>query len=310
MAVAPEWRLVPEQETDLAERLTDADRRLRALLLRDVSAAPVIRAGPGRGRRGGADAVAVAVRAASDRSLAVPIARGWREVLDLRWKLAMSERRVAHVEARRRSTVALPYEDLVQEGLLGLLHAASRFEASRGIRFSTYGRGWVRAFVARALVETGRHVRLPSGAEEQLRRLHVAMRERERSGLAWDIDGVAADAGVEVERAHLLLGQGAAVSLDDLEVTFDLHIARSTEAPQDEQVEGRERVERVGAAIAEVLDERQRYIIRQRFGLEGDGDERTLLEVGTALRLTKERVRQLERKALQRLATRGGLRRL
>ena len=87
----------------------------------------------------------------------------------------MSGRRIAHGEARKLAGPFMDEEDLVQEGYIGLLRAAKRFDPDRGIRFSTYARWWVRAQMTRAIDHTGRPVRLPGCAVEQTRNLRKAM---------------------------------------------------------------------------------------------------------------------------------------
>src|SRR5690606_4018004 len=138
----------------------------------------------------------------------------WAEAETLRWQLAMSGRRIAHGEARKLAGPFMDEEDLVQEGYIGLLRAAKRFDPNRGIRFSTYARWWVRAQMTRAIDHTGRPVRLPGCAVEQTRNLRKAMKRFEAAGLSYGLGELAEEVGIDKERAELLLAQGNTISLE------------------------------------------------------------------------------------------------
>jgi RNA polymerase sigma factor (sigma-70 family) len=132
----------------------------------------------------------------------------------LRWQLAMSGRRIAHGEARKLAGPFMDEEDLVQEGYIGLLRAAKRFDPDRGIRFSTYARWWVRAQMTRAIDHTGRPVRLPGCAVEQTRNLRKAMKRFEDAGISTPSATSPKRSGIDKERAELLLSQGNTISLE------------------------------------------------------------------------------------------------
>lgn len=312
-----------EAEQELAHSLRRTEERLRSALGGLPVAAKELRGKRrlvNRGRAGTVDTLERAVRVTVEAAKANPsdpelrsaarIARhGWVEVVRLRWQLAMSASNLAKIEARRRSGTFLQREDLVQEGFIGLVQAAMRFDPTRAIRFSTYARWWVRAQITRAIDLNGRSVRMPTGAIEQLRVLKARIGELEKAGESWDLQRISEDTGIEVPRARLLLSQGRTVSLDELDLKFSLHIVRDPGEPPDDLVYRRERMEKIGRAIDSVLSERQRYVLCRRFGLDGD-DAVTLAQVGRELRVTKERVRQIERGALQRLRSKGGLRAL
>jgi RNA polymerase sigma factor (sigma-70 family) len=126
----------------------------------------------------------------------------------------MSGRRIAHGEARKLAGPFMDEEDLVQEGYIGLLRAAKRFDPDRDIRFSTYARWWVRAQMTRAIDHTGRPVRLPGCAVEQTRNLRKAIKRFEAAGVPYGIAELAEEVGIDKERAELLLSQGNTVSLE------------------------------------------------------------------------------------------------
>ena len=122
------------------------------------------------------------------KAIAVQASRHWDEAESLRWQLAMSAMRIARGEARKLACSLMAEEDLVQEGYIGLLRAARRFDPDRGIRFTTYARWWVRAQMTRALETAGRMVRLPGGAVEQLRSLQRAMERLDQAGIDYTLE--------------------------------------------------------------------------------------------------------------------------
>ena len=237
----------------------------------------------------------------------------WNEADGLRWKLAMSQQRIAYHEARKLASRMMDRSDLTQEGYVGLLRAAKRFDPERGLRFSTYARWWVRAQITRAIDQNGRVVRLPGAAVEQLRNLRKAQRDHEQDGADWTIADLAAQAGVDKERAEFLLSRGEAVSLDE-PVDDDGPRSRALGGlladdkaidPLDDAIDRQETVRALAAV--EHLDERQRFVVTSRFGLDGD-QPKSLAEVGRMMSLSRERVRQLEKEALRALRDEGLIR--
>jgi RNA polymerase sigma factor (sigma-70 family) len=317
-------RLTAEQEKDMARRIRRAEDAAREAIMGIDIAAEIISRRPDRAERTRAGAVSrleeavqkvqAECRANPDwRKPAGVATRAWQEAENLRWRLAMSGRRIAHGEARKLAGPFMDEEDLVQEGYIGLLRAAKRFDPDRGIRFSTYARWWVRAQMTRAIDHTGRPVRLPGCAVEQTRNLRKAMKRFESNGVEYTIQDLAEEVGIDKERAELLLSQGNTISLeqpvDDGPRPRPLErFLSDDDAPQpDSEAINTQELFRMHDAFSSVLSDRQRFVLTRRYGLD-DGEFRTLSEVGKEMGLSRERVRQIEREALLRLRDHSGIR--
>jgi RNA polymerase sigma factor (sigma-70 family) len=311
----PHTALTASEELALAREIIEAEQRARAEL-EHIQALQGLLGARGKGsertRAGAVERLGRAVEAARELGRHDPEARrrADRAAAELRladeraWQLAMSERRIATVEAKKLGTQFLDAPDLVQEGYLGLLDAARRFEPGRGLRFSTYARWWVRARMTRAIDNTGRLVRLPGNAVEQLRNL----RKAELLG-ASTADELASWAGIDTDRLEALRASGPAVSLDQRidedGRSLGEELADETAVDASESSELREAAQRLREAMRDVLDEREHHVLSQRYGLQGDQDV-SLSEIARRMDLSRERVRQIERRALRGLAERMG----
>ncbi|MEN0062972.1 MAG: sigma-70 family RNA polymerase sigma factor [Myxococcota bacterium] len=317
-------RLTAEEEIEIARDIHSAEARARDALQGHDEAVAVMMQSPERAERtraGSVDRLEAAVelfwkvgKSDPEHKAQARAAKGaWNEAESLRWRLAMSGRRIAHGEARKLAGPFMDEEDLVQEGYIGLLRAAKRFDPDRGIRFSTYARWWVRAQMTRAIDHTGRPVRLPGCAVEQTRNLRKAMKRFDAAGVAYGVSDLANEVGIDKERAELLLSQGTTISLeqpvDDGPRPRPLERFLSDEdatSPDDDAIMTQE-LKRMHQAFDVVLSERHRFVLTRRYGLD-DGEFRTLSEVGKEMSLSRERVRQIEREALLRLRDQSNIR--
>lgn len=202
--------------------------------------------------------------------------------------------------------LGVPLEDLEAEGTLGLLEAAARFDPTRGVRFFSYAAWWIRKCIVEAISRQSMLVRLPRGPVRRLRLVREAERDlMARLGRAPTSEEIARAAGLrerEVERT--LLCARRVVSLDDpvgREGTRTLEdvLADPREERLDDAMARSAGTVRL-LALLDHLPARQRTVLVLRFGLEGD-PEQTLSAIGDRLGVTRERVRQLEKKALELL---------
>ena len=208
--------------------------------------------------------------------------------------------------AKRYRCRGLSFEDLVQEGILGLMAAITRYDPDKGYRFSTYATHWIRQAIGRAIDNHGRLIRLPSHISDALRKL-----ERSRSLMARRLgrQPTLAELSQETEVApakiqSLLQSSQEPLSLDamlgETEETFlgDLLLDASAPDPELQTIHsrGRESLE----LILNVLRPRERRVIEKRFGF-ADGRVHSLQEVGEQLQMSREGVRQIEVRALRKL---------
>jgi len=220
-------------------------------------------------------------------------------------KLIESNLRLVMSITRNYTKAGVPLLDLIQEGNLGLIRAVEKFDYKMGFKLSTYATWWIRQAVTRALAEQGRTIRLPVHVADQVRRV-----TRGRRVLAQKLnrdpsyDEIAVEAGFTPERVQELLELVQdPVSLEtpvgDGESLYGDMIQDTKTAGPDVETADRLRATELTAAL-DRLNPRMRHVLAQRFGLDGAVPQ-TLEEVGAGLGITRERVRQLESRALREL---------
>lgn len=208
--------------------------------------------------------------------------------------------------AKRYKDRGMSFMDLVQEGNIGLMKAAKKFDPEKGFRFSTYATFWIKQTILRAIYSQTRTVKIPSHAIIKLNKIIKARREiEELTGEEATNEMIAKKIGMkEKEIEELFIISQTLVSLDskigeDEENSIGDLIADENSIDPYESAERSVLNENL-IKVLNTIDEREARIIKLRFGLEGE-ESKTLDEVGTIVGLTKERVRQIENNALKKL---------
>jgi RNA polymerase primary sigma factor len=259
--------------------------------------------------------IALSKRAAESAVAPGSVSREVRDIIE-RGRLAKDRlvtsniRLVLSIAQKYRAFGGIDFSDMVQEGVIGLMTAADRYDHRLGFKFSTYATWWIRQAITRALADKGRLVRYPVHVVESINRVQRAIRvyRRRNGGREPSSVEVAHDLNLKTEKVEFLrqLASLATVSLDEpigddtdevrgdyIASNFPTPLAIAEEAQFSEAIE----------SMLSTLSAREKDVIKKRFGFDGE-EELTLEEVGKIYDLTRERIRQIQVKAMKKLTFR------
>ncbi|MCL2781234.1 MAG: RNA polymerase sigma factor SigB [Actinomycetia bacterium] len=208
--------------------------------------------------------------------------------------------------AKRYTGHGMPFLDLIQEGNMGLIRAVEKFDYAKGFKFSTYATWWIRQAISRAMADQSRTIRLPVHLVEQVNKMQRMRRElNQQLGRDATDAELAAELGITEDRirdlidlSRDLVSLDQTVGADDDATLGDFIADESTTAAQAAVETSLMRIQL--RTVLNTLDKREAAVMRMRYGIDG-GQPRTLDEIGRAFKLSRERIRQIERETMAKL---------
>ena len=222
-------------------------------------------------------------------------------------KMAKSNLRLVVSNAKKYTNRGLPFLDLIQEGNIGLMKAVDKFEYKRDLKFSTYATWWIKQAISRAIADQARTIRIPIHMIDTVNKINKAQRDyMQKHGKESDIEHIAKEVAIPIDKIKNV------IKMTKEPISLDAPIGSDDDGKYGDFVEDKNIIgpmeqvlkEDLRNQIEEVLsqlNERERAVIKMRFGLLDDESDRTLEEIGKELNVTRERVRQIESSAIKKL---------